>query len=85
MGPLPTEPIVGYLARSTSALYALLGALFWAISFDPPRHRPILLTVGTGIVGFGIALFFVDRAEGLPLAWRLWEGPFVAAFGQYDL
>ena len=28
MGTLPNDPIVGYLARSTSIFYALLGGLF---------------------------------------------------------
>jgi hypothetical protein len=27
-------PVVGSLARSTSAFYAMLGGLFWIISFD---------------------------------------------------
>jgi hypothetical protein len=31
------QPVVGYLARSTSALYAILGGLFWLICFDLQR------------------------------------------------
>jgi len=34
MGQFPDKPVVGYLARSTSALYAILGGLFWIVSFD---------------------------------------------------
>lgn|GEM_PF-6538567 len=33
MGRLPSEPVVGYLARSTSAFYALMGGLLWILSF----------------------------------------------------
>jgi len=32
MGQLPDAPVVGYLARSTSAFYALLGGLLWVVS-----------------------------------------------------
>ena len=38
MGPLPEGPVVGYLARSTSAFYALVGGLFWLVSFDLQRQ-----------------------------------------------
>ena len=38
MGELSHQPVVGYLARSTSAFYAILGGLFLLISFDLPRY-----------------------------------------------
>jgi hypothetical protein len=85
MGELPDEPIVGYLARSTSAFYALLGGLFWVVSFDLHRHRMVLRYIAAAIVLFGAALFVVDLLEGLPLWWSFCEGPFNAAFGIYIL
>lgn len=81
LGTLPEEPIVGYLARSTSALYALLGGLFWTLSFDPVKYRPVLRYLGSAIVLFGISLFVFDWAEGLPPFWVFWEGPVVIMFG----
>jgi len=81
LGVLPDEPIVGYLARSTSALYALTGGLFWTISFDPVRYRPVLSYLGSAVVLLGLSLFVVDWAEGLPTLWVFWEGPVVATFG----
>jgi len=81
MGQLPPEPIVGYLARSTSAFYALLGALLWVVSFDLVRHRLILRFLGWAIIVFGIMLLVVDFVEGMPLWWSLWEGPINMAFG----
>lgn len=81
MGELPNKPVVGYLARSTSALYAILGGLFWVVSFDLKRHRSILHYLGVAITLFGAALLVIDFWEGLPLLWKLWEGPFVMAFG----
>ena len=81
MGKLPTEPIVGYLARSTSAFYAILGGLLWVVSFDLRRHRPVLQYLGLVSVLLGITLGVVDFMEGMPLWWRLAEGPINAAVG----
>jgi len=81
MGRLPDGPVVGYLARSTSAFYAMVGGLFWVVSFDLGRHRRVLIYLGAAITCLGVVLFLVDRAEGLPPLWAIWEGPFVFAFG----
>ena len=81
LGTLPDAPIVGYLARSTSGFYALLGGLLWVVSFDLQKHRAVLDYLGAAIGLFGLALFAVDHAEGLPRAWALWEGPVVTLFG----
>ena len=81
LGGLPDEPIVGYLARSTSALYAMLGGLFWVISFDLRRYRRLTVYLGSVIATFGAALLVIDRVEGLPFLWWVWEGPFVMLLG----
>jgi hypothetical protein len=75
MGPLPSDAIVGYLARSTSAFYALLGGLLWVVSFDLQRHRLGLWYLGAAIIAFG------DLLEGMPLFWSLCEGPIDMAVG----
>jgi hypothetical protein len=85
MGKLPDEPIVGYLARSTSAFYALLGGLVWVVSFDLRRHRRVLCFLGAAITILGLTLFAVDWVEGMPRFWRLSEGPLDAAFGMVVL
>ena len=81
LGQLPDAPIVGYLARSTSAFYAIEGGLFWVVSFDLARNRPIVRYLGATTALFGVVLLAVDWLEGLPLSWALWEGPFVFLFG----
>ena len=81
MGPLPDSPVVWYLARSTSAFYAILGGLFWLVSFDPPRYRSVLIYLGSALTLLGLTLFVIDVCEGLPLFWTLWEGPIVTLFG----
>jgi len=81
LGRLPADPIVGYLARSLSAFYALLGGLLWTLSFDPRRHRLVLGYLGGAITFFGVIITAVDWLEGLPRFWALWEGPLDIAFG----
>ena len=72
-GELPSQPVVGYLARSTSALYAVIGGLLWVVSFDCIRHRLVVLYVGAVFVVLAVALLVVDIVEGLPLYWTLGE------------
>jgi len=81
LGVLPDAPVVGYLARSTSAFYAMLGGLLWVLSFDVRRFRPVLLYLGWATVAMGLTLFVVDWVEGLPQFWRFWEGPLDAGLG----
>jgi len=81
LGTLPDAPVVGYLARSTSAFYALLGGLLWVVSFDVRRHLLVLRYLGAAIVVFGVTLFAVDWVEGLPSFWRWWEGAIDIGYG----
>jgi hypothetical protein len=81
MGPLPAEPIVGYLARSLSLFYACLGGLLWVCSFDLLRHRPVLCYLGAAFILFGLVMWGVDFAEKMPDYWKHCEGPMVAVFG----
>ena len=81
MGELPSNPIVGYLARSTSAFYALLGALLIVTSFNIQKHIEILKFLGIAISLMGLLLFWIDWYEGMPLFWKVWEGPFVFFLG----
>ncbi len=81
LGTLPREPIVGYLTRSVSLIYAFLGALMWLCSFDLARHRPIILFLGIAFIVFGVAVLGIDIAEGLPTRWKVAEGPVVLFWG----
>ena len=75
MGTLPDRPIVEYLARSTSAFYALMGALFWMLSFDLVRYRLLVKRLGMAIVALGILLLWTDIMAGMPWFWQAIEGP----------
>jgi len=81
MGPLPSQPIVAYLARSTSAFYALLGALLWAFSLDLARYRPLVRGTGVAFIALGLLLLWTDITAGLPLFWQVAEGPLDTLLG----
>ena len=81
MGQLPSQTIVGYLARSTSAFYGLVGGLLWVVSFDLRRHRVVIRYLGAAFVLIGLLLVGVDLVEGMPWWWTLAEGPFNVGFG----
>jgi hypothetical protein len=81
MGPLPDQPIVGYLARSLSAFYALFGALLWRLSLDVRGNRPLIRFIGMVTVVFGVTLLGIDIAEKMPGFWRNGEGPITIVLG----
>ena len=81
LGVMPDTPVVWYLARSTSAFYAMVGGLFLVVARDLERHRQVLVYLGSSIIFLGTVLLIVDVTEGMPTLWTVWEGPFVIAFG----
>jgi hypothetical protein len=79
LGELPHAPIVDYLTRSISALYALHGGLLIFLSLDVVRYLSVIrFLAGTGIV-FGALMLGLDVAAGMPVAWTIGEGPFIMA------
>ena len=81
LGTLPDQPIIGYLTRSISAMYALHGALLLYVSLDVKRHLGVVRFLGAATVIFGVGMLVLDQAVGLPLYWVLGEGPFVVVLG----
>jgi len=75
MGALPGKPIVQYLARSTSAFYAIFGGLLLLVSFDLVRYRQVLRYIGVTTIALGSLLFVTDRSGGMPTFWWVGEGP----------
>jgi hypothetical protein len=81
MGKLSSDPVIGYLARSASALHAVIGGLLWTVSLDLQRHRLVLGWLGVAFVLYGLAMLGANITQGLPLWWICAEGPFNIAFG----
>jgi hypothetical protein len=81
LGEMPTGPVVEYLARSVSALYALFGGLCLVVASNLDRYRPLVRFLGVAFVGMSVALLSVDLAAGMPWWWTASEGPRGVVFG----
>jgi hypothetical protein len=81
LGPLPSGPIIEYLARHLSALYAVHGAMIVGISLDLTRYRPLAVVLGWSHVGLGPALGWTDWSAGFHWVWALGEGMVVSCCG----
>ncbi len=67
LGPLPTAPIVEYLARALSGFYALIGGLLILLARDVHRYRAVIAYVAVAwlamvcvifVYGFGMGRLF---------------------------
>jgi len=81
LGTLPNAPIVEYMARSLSALYAVHGAVVFRLSFDVPRFRPLIGFLGYLHLVLGLVVFVIDLTARLPMWWVAGEGPGIATGG----
>lgn len=81
LGELPREPIVSYLARTASLLYALHGAVILFIALDVRRYWPLVRFLAILAVAHGGLLAFIDLREALPGWWQAIEGFCIAATG----
>jgi hypothetical protein len=81
LGTLPNAPIVEYMARSLSALYAVHGAVVFRLSFDVVRFRPLIGFLGWLHLALGLVVCATDFTAGLPWWWVIGEGPGIAAGG----
>jgi len=81
MGKLPAGPIVGYLTRSLSAMYALHGVLVFFVSLDVGRYLPVVKCLAALGIMMGIGMLVLDIAVGMPWFWTVCEGPSVVVLG----
>jgi hypothetical protein len=79
MGDLPDRPIVAYLTRSLSLLYAGYGVLVLYVSLDVRRYLPLIRTLALVSLAGGAVLLAIDLAAELPWFWTAGEGPGVMA------
>jgi hypothetical protein len=79
--PLVDTPLLLYLARSTSALYALRGLSYFIAASDPVRYRPFIVFIGATNIAFGVALGVIGVTAGMPPWWTALETPSVIGTG----
>lgn len=81
LGEMPDAALFGYLARSTSLLWAVHGVLVLGLARDIRRYLPIIHLLGWLTLLMGVALVGIDGYEGVPVWWTCSEGPIVLAMG----
>ncbi len=75
LGAFPQAPIVDYLARTESALYAIFGGLLLVVSRDVRRYRAVIQYIIVTGLAFGVVVIGIDWTAGLPRYWVAGEGP----------
>ena len=81
LGEFPNAAIAFYLARSTSLLYAVHGALMFFVSFNLVRYWPLVRLFGFLHIALGLTMLGIDLSAPMPLYWIIGEGMPVAATG----
>ena len=81
LGVFPESPLVDYLTRSTSLLYAWHGGLLLVVAAEVRRYRPVLLYLAFTTVVGGLLLLGIDLHAGMPAYWTLVEGPPIVVIG----
>ncbi len=81
LGPLPDSPITRYMARSLSLVYAMHGAIVFAITVRWTQYRSLVSVLAWLHIALGCGLLFADLEANLPLWWVVGEGPGLVAFG----
>jgi hypothetical protein len=81
LGELAYTPLLSYLIRTLSALYAILGAILLFVSLDPDRYRPLIGLLGVLAVLGGVGVTILDAILRLPLFWTAAEGPLTILLG----
>ena len=77
LGEMPRSPLVEYLTRSLSLLYASWIPVLWLTAGDVRRYRTLIEVLAWTRFALGLALLLLDAAIGMP--WLLVEGPSIMA------
>jgi hypothetical protein len=81
LGELQRGPIIDYLTRSLSLMYAMHGALIYFVSLNVRRFLPIVRFLAILCVVFGSSMIALDAAAAMPTYWIVCEGPFIIILG----
>lgn len=75
LGEMPQSPLVEYLTRSLSLLYATWVPVLWLTAGDVRRYRTLIGVMAWTRFALGVGLLVLDVAVGMPWLWLLSEGP----------
>ena len=79
LGTMPQTPLVEYLTRSLSLLYASWVPVLWLTAGDVRHYRTLIEVMAWTRLVLGLALLVLDIVVGMPWLWLLAEGPSIMA------
>ena len=85
LGQLTGSPLVRYLTRSLSLLYAMHGAVILTVTLDWARYRSLAPVIAWLHIGFGCAMLVVALDSDLPGWWAAGEGPSLVLYSTVQL
>ena len=74
LGEFPEDPITIYLARSTSMLYAIHGAVMFTTGWRIDDLKPLVPLIGWIHIVIGIVMLGIDLTTPMPWYWTACEG-----------
>jgi hypothetical protein len=81
MGELEYTPLMSYLTRTLSAMYAIVGAICFYMAYDVKRYLMLIRLLGCIAVIGGIGVTILDTLLHLPWLWTALEGPMTMVLG----
>lgn len=81
MGELEYTPLLSYLTRTLSAMYAIIGTILLFVSRDLRRYLPLIRMLGIVAIAGGVGVTILDALLGLPAFWTVLEGPLTVGLG----
>ena len=81
LGELAYTPVLSYLIRTLSALYATMGGILLFVCFDLDRYLPLVRFLGIVAILSGVGVTILDAVLHLPTFWTVAEGPLTVALG----
>ena len=79
LGRMPKAPIVDYLARSLSLVYASMAPLCGFLARDVRRYHDVIAFQAVVKLAAGGGLLVLDLVIGMPWFWTVCEGPLIMA------
>lgn len=67
----PHSPLLIYMIAGGSAVYVAQGALFWVMSTDLVRYRPMIVLIAWMLVLFGPLFVWIHLQSSTPRWWLL--------------
>lgn len=72
-GEPPDVPLLRYMMAGGAFVYLAQSALFWMISCDVTRYRPLVIFTGVVCLIGGPAFWWIDTQAGMPHWWMLMD------------